>query len=423
MTGRSRTVVIGAGLAGLASAHALLADGHDVLVIEANSAPGLGTSFANGGLLTPSMPEPWNGPGVWRHLLSSLFVRGSPMILRPAAIPGLLGWGTRFLKKSSRSHFEAATLDNYRLARYSVELTLAVCERHRFDIDLSRAGTLCIFRTATDMAERAAISRLLADHGLAMRIVDADEAVNIEPALAPVRDTLAGAVYLPDDARGDAQAFCGALASVVTGAGGELRYDTRAVSVLAEGGAVSGVATDAGFVPARQVVVAAASASPALLAVAGVRLQVRPAKGYSITVNVDGLAGLPKVAVQDDATHAVLSVLGSRLRIVGIAEFSGFDATLPPQRIAHLESVLDSCLPAIAPKLDRRRLNPWSGFRPMSADGRPYIGPCGWRGLFVNSGHGALGWTQAMGSARLLADRIAGREPAIDDKPFDAMRG
>ena len=416
------TLVIGGGLIGLATAHALLERGEPVRLLEAREGVALETSFANGGMLTPSMAEPWNGPGVHRHLAASLLRPSPSMQLRFRALPSLAAWGVRFLRNSTPERFAAATTDNYRLAVHSRELTLALTSSLQLDFDLRDTGTLAVFTDEEDFAERRSICELLAPLGMGVEYLDAAGVCNIEPALAAVADRFVGGIWLPGDSMGDAHGFCLALAERLERDGARIEPGAKVDGILVERGAVRGVSTGAGRIDASRVVVAAGASAPHLLKSHGIPLPVRPAKGYSLTYDCGGLGDLPSVAIVDESCHAVVSRFGERMRIVGTAEFAGFDKSIAPFRIDHLHGVLEGLLPRIAAAVDRGAGLEWTGLRPMSADGRPLIGWTGVEGLFVNGGHGALGWTMAMGSADVLADLLTGREPAVDHRPFLPQR-
>jgi len=416
-----QTIVVGGGLLGLATAHALVERGVPVRVIEAREGPGLETSFANGGMLTPSLPEPWNGPGIARELLTSLFDPAAAVKLRLRAVPSLLTWGVRFLANSSHHRHLAATRDNFLLARYSLERTLALTTALSLDYDLRRRGTMCIFEKRREARATLERCRQLAELGLAVAELDADAVVDAEPVLAAIRERIACGIRLPDDAHGDAHRFCQGLATAIAAAGGVLDYNTSVLALDADGDSIRGVRSDRGLIPADRVVVAAGVRSPALLATVGCSVGVQPAKGYSLTIECCDPAKLPSAAILDHGSHAVLTALGSRLRVAGTAEFAGFDQRLTPARIATLHRAVRRVLPAIAERATIEA-KPWAGLRPLSHDGRPFIGGVGVPGLYVNTGHGALGWTMAAGSGAMLADLVCGRRPDIDPGPFDALR-
>jgi D-amino-acid dehydrogenase len=416
------TVIIGGGLLGLCTAQALLERGEESIILEGREGVGCETSFANGGMLTPSMPEPWNGPGVFGHLLASLFSPGASMKLRPAAIPSLFSWGMKFLWHSSARRHLAATADNYGLSSYSLEKTREISEKLGLQYDFSDRGTLAIFSDSGQMEARHRICRHLSGLGLTVAELGVSEVLEKEPTLSPIRDRLSGGIWLPDDARGDAHMFCNALASSLSGQGIEIRTGVRASRLVSENGMICAVNTNVGRIETRRIVVAAGVHSPALLATAGESLAVKPAKGYSLTAECRGLEPLPDVTVVDDATHAVITPLGTRLRVAGTAEFAGFDTRLTQSRVDSLYRVFGAVYPTLAEKIDRREMLAWTGLRPMSSDGRPFIGSGRIKGLYVATGHGALGWTMAMGSGHLVADLITGRLPEVDAAPFAMNR-
>lgn len=416
------TLVVGGGLMGLTSAQALVDQGEAVTILEAREGVALETSFANGGMLTPSMPEPWNSPGVYRHLAASLFDPRSSMKLRVHAMPSLVTWGIRFLRHSSRDRYEAACADNYRLACYSLAETQAITGRFALDYDRGVEGALSVFRNDDDFAQKDAVCRRLAELGMRYSVLTAEEMISLVPALADIRRQIHNGILYHDDECGDAHLFCRSLAPHFERAGGRIEYGVAVQRLLTDGARVVGVGTDRGERTADRVVVAAGTRSPALLAGAGVTLAVKPVKGYSVTVDVGGIDGVPTLPVLDDAMHAGMTPLGDRLRMVGTAEFTGFDTTINKVRTDNLYAMFEAILPGIAAQVDREHAVPWAGLRPMSYDGKPFIGATGIDGLFVNCGQGHLGWTMAMGSARLLADTVLGRPPAIDASPYSLRR-
>jgi D-amino-acid dehydrogenase len=309
-------------------------------------------------------------------------------------------------------------LQNYALAKYSLAKTIEVSRERHLDYDLSERGSLCIFDSPGDLEKRWAICQRLMELGLTAERLTRDEVANFQPSLGAVTPTLAGGIRFPDDARGDAHRFCRGLAQTIVNDGGEIRTGITVERVISEGGRVISLETNAGSISADRIVVAAGVWSPSLLKGIGVQVPVKPAKGFSITIEGVEQSEVPDVAVLDESSHAVVSTFGSRLRIVGMAEFCGFDKSIPRSRIDYLHGVLRKLLPELANSVEEHTSSEWAGLRPMSADGRPLIGTTSIKGLFLNTGHGALGWTLAMGSGNLLADVIAGLPPETDAVPF-----
>lgn len=422
-TSSLHTLVIGGGLSGLSTAIALQANGHTIELLEARDDIAQEASHANGALLTASMSDPWNAPGVHKHLAASLFNPQSAMKLRLSAIPSLLTWGIKFLANSTAERHSKATEANYQLAAYSIRQTEAFRERLGLKYDASVTGAMKLFRDKLATAAAAAHAKRLAAHQLKFEELDADGAVAREPQLRPIRDQIAGAIYYPGDEVGDAYLFCKELARKLVEGGAALRTNVRAERIMVANGRVRAVQTDKGEFRADHVVVAAGNWSPALLNTVGISLQVKPVKGYTVTIPVPAaMDQLPVMPVIDDALHAVVVPLPGRLRIAGTAEFAGFDQRMRSERIEGLLAFLEALYPHIAKQIDRNSAKPWTGLRPMSCDGKPFIGSTPVQGLYINAGHGHLGWTMAMGSACVLGDLVAGRTPAIDASPFSATR-
>jgi D-amino-acid dehydrogenase len=416
-----RVAVVGAGLAGLTVAWELSAAGAEVEVFESAQGPGLATSSRNGSLQHPSQAEPWNSPGVLWDVLRHLGDEQAAVLLRPRALPSLVGWGLRFVRDSKPERFFANTLANMRLARYSV----AQMARHRaagIDYAMRTGGTLALLRDEAARAKALAWAERLGAHGLTWRTLSRDEVVALEPALAPVAQELLGALHYPEDERGDPLMFCRALADRLRGAGVPMHYSTNVEQVHADAGWVRGVRDDTGRLhEADTVVLAAASRSGALARSVGLDLPVRPVKGYSLTLPQRPSA--PRIAATDPALHmAVVPVGDDRIRVAGTAEFCGDDLSVVPARVANLRALLQRLFPTYAATLKDEDVQPWTGLRPMCADGVCLVGPTRVRGLYLHTGHGHLGWTQTPGSARVLADMVCGKQPDIDPRPYAPAR-
>lgn len=425
MTGMSRlsTVVVGGGLLGITTAYELARRGEAVKLIESREGVGLETSYANGAMLTASQCEPWNAPGVHKYLFASLFDPRAALKLRVSAMPSLFSWGIRFLYHSSSARHRAATQANYALATYSIRVTRELREALNLRYEASAHGALRVFRQAAAMLGPTDFARRLARDGLRYQVLDRGGTIELEPQLAPVGAEIAGGIYFPDDEGGDAYLFCQTLSEQYVAAGGDLQTSVRVDRLLVRNSRVVGLETDRGTIECSRVVVAAGNGSVRLLQPLGIKLPIRPAKGYSITVDAPGdPMHRPRITTVDDAMHAAVVPLGERLRVVGTAEFAGNDPTLRAERVENLFSLLKGLYPQIAADVDRRKAQAWTGARPMSADGVPFIGATAVRGLYVNAGHGHLGWTLAAGSSRLLADLMLGAQTTIDAGPYRANR-
>ena len=341
------TVVVGAGLIGLATAYSLQNAGEKVVVLEAERHIGYGSSFANAGMLTPSLPEPWNGPGLRRQLLTALFNRNAPVRIAWKSLPGLAGWGLEFLRNSGLQSYLESTRANYQLAKYSLAQTLKATDEHGLEFNLERNGTLCLYENKADWLARSRLCNFLESEGLVSERVSPQQIGELEPALLPVADRYVGGIRLPDDARGDGYRFCKELAVVIEKHGGEIRTGCRVLELSRQNGAVDGVLTADGSLPADRVVVAGGAASRSLLRSCGIDLPIRPAKGYSLTFDIDTAGRTPAATVIDDAAHSAVGRFGSRLRVTGFAEFAGFDRSIRPGRTKRCLQVCNEYCPML----------------------------------------------------------------------------
>jgi D-amino-acid dehydrogenase len=412
-------IIIGGGLIGTATLYELSRRGLPCLLLEARDGLAEETSFANGGMQTPSMPDPWNSPGVGKHLIESLFDPRSAMKLRWKAIPGLTFWGLRFLRNSVPARHAATTTANYTLAAYSTALTDAWRASAGLTYDYSATGTLKVFETQAAMDAAQSLAESLSPYGLRYDAVDTAGVVAAEPQLENIRDRLIGGLKFPDDRTGDARQFTLSLAGKAQALGGTIRTGLPVRRIVTEGGRAVAVEMEGGVLPARAIVLAAGTTAPALAAPHGVPLPVAPAKGYSYTVDASSLGNrMIRVPVIDDVMHAAVVPIGNRLRFVGTAEFAGMNKQIDPVRVDNLKSLFHRLFPHLSNQIDLSSGTAWAGLRPMSADGRPFIGASPLPGLWLNCGHGHLGWTKAAGSAKLLADLIEGKPADIDPAPY-----
>jgi D-amino-acid dehydrogenase len=415
-----KILVIGSGLIGVTSAFYLKCRGHEVTVLERQAGPALETSFANGALLTPSLAEPWNAPGSWRLLLSSLGRSDAPLQLHLRTLPGLAGWAIAFLRNSRPATFERNMLSNLRLALYSLEVMESLRAQTRVEYGRSTCGTLRLFRDRHALEQAWASARRLLPETMRYRKLGRDETLDLEPVLAPIGNQLEGAIHYQGDETGDAYRFCTALAAHARGQGVEFRFDTVVRSLELRSGRISAARSARERWVADRYLVAAGSYSTRLLRAVGVDVPVQPVKGYSITYDRGAHDLSLRMPILDDDAHAAIVPLEGAIRVAGTAEFAGFDHRPNPARTASLVRLLQRTLPRGGFTAEAAR--PWNGLRPMTPDGVPVIGLTALDNLLVNSGHGHLGWTLAAGSGRLLADLLCGDSPAIDSAPYDPRR-
>ena len=419
-----RVIVIGAGLAGTTTAWYLCRSGAEVTVVDRAPGAAMETSFANAGMLTPSMADPWNAPGTFWHILRWIGREDAPMLLRPSALPGLAGWGVSFLRQSRPGSFRRNTVRNVRLALYSLSELRRLRDELELEYDGAARGTLRACRDRASLDRAASLAASLAEHGVAYRLLDADGVVAAEPALAPVSAKIVGGIHYHGDESGDAHRFTTELAKRAAERGVSFRFGFDVRGIETRDGRAQGIrgrpadCDTEETMEADAVVLAAGSYTPLLARGVGVRVPVRPVKGYSITVPRGDWHDGPRIPVSDDHLHTAVTPLGDRIRVAGTAEFTGYDDRLTPRRVQNLLNLLREIYPAFAQRLDPSTVEPWCGFRPVSSDGVPILGPSPIAGLFLNTGQGPLGWTMAAGCGRLVADRVLGQAGAMDMEDY-----
>ncbi len=415
-----KALIIGSGLLGVTSAYFLSRRGWEVTVLDRQDGPGQETSFANGSLLTPSMPEPWNAPGSWRTLLGSIGHADSPLKLHVKALPHLAGWGIRFLRNSSAASYRRNSIKNLKLALHSLEVLGRLRQEVELRYGFAAAGTLRVFRDSAPLEKAIEWADMMKTEGLTYRRLTGREVVAMEPALAPIGGLLAGAIHYPADEIGNAYKFCVGLADHARAAGVDFRFRTPVTGIETRQGKITAVRSGDQRFTADSYIVAAGSYSPLLLKQLGIMVPVRPAKGYSLTFERPFPDTPFSIPVSDDDFHAVVVPLENVIRVAGTAEFTGYDLSLPEARIANLVKLVRHVLPESP--LDPAKAKPWCGLRPMAVDGVPIIGPTPIGNLWLNTGHGHLGWTMAAGSAQLLSDLMTGGSPRVDPGAYALAR-
>lgn len=413
-----RIIVLGGGVIGVTAAWFLARDGHDVVVVDRKPGPAEETSFANAGLVSPGHAQSWASPKAPRMLLRSLFDADAAVRLRLRIDPRMWSWGVRFLANCTVERATANTRRKLALCLYSLDALHEVIVDTGVEFHRHTGGILYMHRSQQALDEGAESRQALADAGLVTRVIDAAECVRREPALSHMKDQIAGAVLCPQDESGDCNLFTRRLAERCARDGIEFRYSTTIRRLVAEGGRITRVETDRETLTGDAYVLALGCDSPALAGPLGIGLPIYPLKGYALTLPVRN--GAPVASGIDEERYVAWSRFGDRLRITSVAELAGFDRRIDPGRVARIVAAARALFPDGA---DWDRPNPWVGFRPMTPDGLPFIGRARLANLWLDTGHSSLGWTMSCGSARLLADLVAGRKPTLAPAILGAVPG
>lgn len=406
-----KVAVLGAGVVGVTSAYQMAKAGHEVVVIDRQAGPALETSFANAGEVSFGYCSPWAAPGIPMKAMKWLFMEHAPLILRPKLDRAMLSWLARMLANCTSDRYAINKSRMLRLADYSRTALAELRAETGIPYDERMQGTLQLFRTQQQLDASAKDVEALAADGIPFEVLDQDGCIRAEPALAHVREKIVGGLLTPKDETGDCFKFTTSLAcKAAEELGVRFHYATVIKGLDVEAGRVRGVQTSRRVMTADAVVVALGSYSPILLRSIGIRLNVYPVKGYSLTIPITDPSRAPESTVMDETYKIAITRLGDRIRVGGMAEISGYTNDLHQARRRTLEnSVMD-----LFPGGDPSEATFWSGLRPMTPDGTPVIGPTKIAGLYLNTGHGTLGWTMSSGSARIIADLVTGRAPEVD---------
>ena len=411
-----KIIVLGAGVVGTASAWYLARAGHEVTVLDRQPEAGLETSFANGGQVSVSHAEPWANPTAPFKVLQWLGREDAPLLFRPRADLGQWIWGLRFLFEClpwrTRRNTEAA----FALASYSRDCLRELRRQTGIRYDQSERGILHIYTERALFKHAHDEVALLRARGLEVQIKSPEECVAIEPALAHAKDRLFGGAYAATDESGDAHLFTQQLAELARRQGVQFRFNVSITGVEQDAGRIARVVIDdeVGIeesVRADAYVVCLGSYSTLILRSVGISLPIYPVKGYSITIPLDPSSEAPSVSLTDHARKIVIARLGSRLRVAGTAELAGYDTGINEARCQALVSRCFELFPKAGNPEDAQY---WTGLRPATPSNVPIIGRSRYPDLFLNTGHGTLGWTMACGAGRAIADIVSGKRPEPD---------
>lgn len=429
-----KILVLGAGVIGTSTAWYLAARGHEVVVVDRRPGAGLETSYANGGQISVSHSEPWANPDAPVKLLKWLWREDSPLLFRLRMDPHQWGWGLRFLYECAPWRTRENSIQMVLLSAYSRQALAELRAETGLEYDALERGILHYFTDLPSFEDAARAAPQLRRYGLDMQVKTREESVAIEPALAHFAPRIVGSTYTATDESGDAHKYAANLARLAASRGVTFLYERSVQGIRMGDGRVKGVvvasAPALGAAPAESstsgdspspvveqtlvadaYVVALGSYSPLLTRPIGIDLPIYPAKGYSATLAITDPSKAPTVSVTDDAAKIVFSRLGGRLRIAGTAELSGYSTELNPVRCQALTRRAREVFPGAA---DYDQPEFWTGLRPSTPSNVPLIGATKYPNLYLNTGHGTLGWTMAAGSGKALADIVSGVKPGVD---------
>lgn len=414
-----KVLVLGSGVVGVTSAWYLAQQGHEVVVLDRQPNAAEETSFANAGQLSFGMSSPWAAPGIPQKAVKWMFQAHAPLKLRPSLNPAQWQFMLSMLSNCTEKAYAINKSRMVRVSEYSRHCINSLQDELQLPFEARKQGLLQVFRSQKQIDDAGKDIKVLQEFNVNHQLLNVEECIAREPALARVKHKLVGGLHFPDDQTGDCNLFTKALVERCKQHGVEFKFNTEIKALVSDGDHIRGVQTSQGLELAEQVLVCMGSYSPFLLNPLGIRLPVYPIKGYSLTLDVKNDADAPQSTVMDETYKVAITRFDNRIRAAGTAELADFNADLPKARRETIAESVASLFPE-AGNLDTAEF--WTGFRPMTPDGTPIIGATRYKNLWLNTGHGTLGWTMGAGSAKLIADLISGNAPEIDDSGLDVSR-
>jgi D-amino-acid dehydrogenase len=417
-----KVIIIGAGLMGVASAYYLSKQGHEVLVVDRQASPAQETSFGSACVLHPSQAAPWNHPGIAWQVLKWMGKEDSPFLLRAKAIPSLVCWGLAFIKQSSPENFKANLQLNTALANYNLECMQELLAEHPIDYAATRVGSLKVFEHEQDLEKDVAAMQLFQELGVQCSVLNQQQIFDKEPALVEKGNSLIGGIHFPEDQAGDARQFCIKLGELAMVNQAKFEFGLEVEGFNTDNKTIKSIQTSKGERTADAFVLAAGSYSPLIAGTSGLRLPVKPVKGYSITVDMKDWRSVPVMPVIDEESHVAITPLGDKLRAAGTAEITGYDTSVQQARVDMIKQQVIARYAGAENSINAGKITSWAGLRPTSVDGVPILGNTPFNNLFLNTGHGHLGWSLAMASGKLVADVVGGLKPDLDLRSYNVGR-
>ncbi|WP_417588177.1 D-amino acid dehydrogenase [Pararhodobacter oceanensis] len=415
-----KVVVMGAGVIGVTTAYYLAKQGAEVTVIDRQSGPGLETSYANAGQLSYGMSSPWAAPGIPMKAVRWMFMKRRPLFIWPLMSLTMWKWCAQMLRNCNEESYKINKSRMVRISSYSRDVMPELIAETGIEFDARAQGTLQLFRTDKQVRASKADQEVLAEYGSPYEVLDRDACIGAEPALAEVADKFVGGLRLTADRTGDCRMFTIALTEKCVEMGVNFQYGQPVKRIVVENGKVAGVETEfGGRITGDAYVCALGSYAVNVLNPLGIRLPVYPVKGYSVTLPVTDDAFAPQSTIMDETHKVAITRLGDRIRVAGQAEIAGYSDRLGPHATDTVKYVINDLFPKGG---DLSKAEGWTGLRPMTPDGTPVLGETKYDNLFVNTGHGTLGWTMACGSGRAVADVVMGKTPEISFDGLTAAR-
>lgn len=413
-----RVIVLGSGVIGVTSAYYLAQQGADVTVLDRQSGPAEETSFGNAGQISPGYSTPWAAPGIPFKAVKWMFQHHAPLAVQLDGSMWQLQWMMQMLKNCGADQYAVNKERMVRVAEYSRDCLRALRDETGISYENRSKGTLQLFRKDSQLEAVQRDIEVLKETGVEFELLDRDGLAKVEPALAEVKDKLVGGLHLPNDETGDCYLFTNALAAHAKLMGVDFQFNQNVEKMIVEGGEIKGVLVNGKVLTADRYVLAFGSYSRDFLKPLHLDLPVYPVKGYSLTVPIVDPSYAPQSTVLDETYKIAITRFDNRIRVGGMAELSGFNLGLNQDRRGTLEMVTRDLFPGG----DLAQASFWTGLRPMTPDSTPIIGPTQYKNLFLNTGHGTLGWTMACGSGKLISDLVLGKTAEISTEGLSLQR-
>ena len=414
-----KILILGSGVIGVTSAWYLAKEGHEVTIIDRQGAPAMETSFANAGQVSPGYSSPWAAPGVPMKAMKWVLQDLAPLIVNPKVNAKTIKWMTKMISNCTQGAYQVNKGRMMRVAEYSRDCLRDLRKDVDIEYDHRTNGTLQVFRTQKQIDAASKDIAVLEEFGVEYQVLDSNGCASYEPALTYVKDKIVGGLRLPGDETGDCFKFTNNLAEECKKLGVKFMFNTDIEGLLSDDTDIVGVKTKQGTLTADRYLMAMGSYSTLILANAGVVIPVYPVKGYSLTMPIIDESRAPVSTVMDETYKVAVTRFDDRIRVGGTAEITSYDTSLPEKRRRNVEHTVSDLF---AGGGDIEKAEFWTGLRPMTPDGTPILGGTRYPSLFLNTGHGTLGWTMSLGSGKFISDVISGNKTDIDPEGLSVAR-